>query len=77
MRLKFMIKRNIMINDVVCTENSFVNFNERGRIFVNFSVRIQRKNFVCCVAHFYNCGTDGPTKLKGVDVMFRTFDPVI
>lgn len=68
----------IIVRNIVITENSFIDFETRGRIFVDFHTRIGRKNFIIRVAHFYNYESgEEPDHILGADMVLRTYDPVL
>lgn len=67
----------VTINNIVCTNNSFVDFNTRGSILVKFDLVIGKTKFVYCVAHFYNYGDAKLTEMEGVNILMTTYDPVI
>lgn len=66
---------HVIVRSIVIVENSFVDFESEGRIFVDFNIRIGRKNLRIRVAHFYNCGQSEQS--DGADLMLRTSDPVL
>jgi hypothetical protein len=67
----------VTVNDIVCISNSFIDFNTRGSILVEFDLVVGKTKFVYCVAHFYNYGDERMTEMDGVDILMTTYDPVI